>query len=801
MTEDDLMRGNGENSSKSDVMDKNLHQMFDVLRVRLETIKGAAATRMKLCEEDVNKHSDRTSDQAPKIIDEFDEVVPRSMRDVKMPTLTHKDNLISSDSHYIDPVHLVFSRHTKMATESAKKIEFALEESFGNYSGLKEMKNKKKAGQLQLEKSKKSEQLKHETSKINRQKIEKKLSQNMESFVTRSVMDPEMKFTVPTAAYSECEWPVTVKWSLRDPRSKIVENTEAEFDPDLLLRYAIERISLPSGRKLFSFLVRLPVIQRYFIALFWIIKVKFFDHDDDIETIEAYLMRMLSADYRVIIELLAARAHAEHEKDFVFKFLPYVLTNAVYYGLYYIFPGSRHIYTKALKKTIYMQIIQIMHGIQVCPIAVKVAWGKFFPEDLHEEDEDDNIGGGGGEMVPVTMAVKGSVKLKTGLMKLEVDSQDSESVNSSSINSDKKSPPRSSYSKLKFKSSSMSATNLTAIVKSSEELIRKASSKQFHQLSKPLPIGRVQGGFLSDMPPQFTSSTAANADDRPRSRMKSGVSRPGSRPDNSQGGVDLVWREPTPKSISFGFTSFSNDGYGSHAVTNPNSRGSNRPSSPNDIEDSTADDIRLQMTVEGLLEVPAIKQSVHLTHLKPPIARPGGAHEKRFVIRQNVHEGLDAHEQSPQMKLYLAETKANKPPTPHIQPLQRTIPISWCAAGGSDTHHKRVLSTELHNEISAKLRENEKLFQQYRIGYHSEKLKTIRDNAKALEKILSSGQTNISKLSLDIIRHQRAKSGATGKELLAPAEIPTSISDSSESQQQLFPYYSEEELNRILDEI
>jgi len=180
------------------------------------------------------------------------------------------------------------------------------------------------------------------------------------------------------------------------------------------------------------------------------------------------------------------------------------------------------------------------------------------------------------------------------------------------------------------------------------------------------------------------------------------------------------------------------------------------------------------------------------------------------------------------MKLYLAETKANKPPTPHIQPLQRTIPISWCAAGGSDTHHKRVLSTELHNEISAKLRENEKLFQQYRIGYHSEKLKTIRDNAKALEKvtafavlllsyyhhvehaaehalaaiqILSSGQTNISKLSLDIIRHQRAKSGATGKELLAPAEIPTSISDSSESQQQLFPYYSEEELNRILDEI
>lgn len=663
MTEDDLMRGNGENSSKSDVMDKNLHQMFDVLRVRLETIKGAAATRMKLCEEDVNKHSDRTSDQAPKIIDEFDEVIPRSMRDVKMSTLTHKDNLISSDSHYIDPVHLVFSRHTKMATESAKKIEFALEESFGN-SGLKEMKNKKKAAQLKHEKSKKSEQLKHETSKINRQKIEKKLSQNMESFVTRSVMDPEMKFTVPNTAYAECDWPVTVKWSPRDPRSKIVENTEAEFDPDLLLRYAIERISLPSGRKLFSYLVRLPVIQRYFIALFWIIKVKFFDHDDDIETIEAYLMRMLSADYRVIIELLAARAHAEHEKDFVFKFLPYVLTNGAYYGLYYIFPGSRHIYTKALKKTIYMQIIQIMHGIQICPIAVKVAWGKYFPEDLHEEDDDDNIGGGGGgEMVPVSMAVKGSVKLKAaGSMKMEVDSQDSGSVNSSSINTEKKSP----QNKQKFKSSTMSMThhNLTMTgqgghresVKGTgtEELIRKGvvSSKQFHQLSKPLPIGRVQGGFLSDMPPPFfsssSSSAAARMDDRPRSRTRSGISRSASRPDNSQGGLDPLWREPTPKSISFGgFTSFSNDGNASHhALIVPRSpSGWNRLSSPLDASINTnasqscadnnnsPEDLRLLMTVDGLLEVPAIKQSVHLTHLKPPIARPGGAHEKRFVRR------------------------------------------------------------------------------------------------------------------------------------------------------------------------
>lgn len=106
-TEEDLMRGSGEEgSSKNDVMDKNLHQMFDVLRLRLTTLHSAARMRLELCEQDVNKHSDKTSDQAPKILDEFDEVIPRSLRDIKMPTIAHKDNLISSDIYYIDPTHL-----------------------------------------------------------------------------------------------------------------------------------------------------------------------------------------------------------------------------------------------------------------------------------------------------------------------------------------------------------------------------------------------------------------------------------------------------------------------------------------------------------------------------------------------------------------------------------------------------------------------------------------------------------------------------------------------------------------------
>jgi len=337
LEEEDLMGGNGR-GSRSDVMDKNLLQMFDVLRHRLGTLKEAAITRAKLCEEDTNKNSDRMSEQAPKIIDEFDEVIPRSIRDIKMPTLSHKDNLVSSDTIYIDPYHLVFSK-TKVPTEAAKNLESMLEESFGNIN-MRETKNKNKKTANQTEKSKKSEQLKNEAKRINRMKFEKKLQQNMESFVTRSVMDNELRFEAPIMVDAEADWPVSVKWSAKDPRSRITENNEGEFSPDLLLRYSIERITLPSGKRLFSFLVRQPMIQRYFVSLFWLIKVKFFE-SDNVEDSECYLLRLLSIDYRRIVELLAARAHAEHEKDFAFKYLPFILTNGIYFGFYYVFPGMR----------------------------------------------------------------------------------------------------------------------------------------------------------------------------------------------------------------------------------------------------------------------------------------------------------------------------------------------------------------------------------------------------------------------------------------------------------------------------
>ena len=84
---------------------------------------------------------------------------------------------------------------------------------------------------------------------------------------------------------------------------------------------------------------------------------------------------------------------------------------------------------------------------------------------------------------------------------------------------------------------------------------------------------------------------------------------------------------------------------------------------------------------------------------------------------------MDAHAESPQMQLYLYDSAGAKPAVhSHIQAFHRTIPISWCASGGSDTHRKVTVATELQTEISSKLRRSEQDLAQSRTDYHKEKI-------------------------------------------------------------------------------
>ena len=181
------------------------------------------------------------------------------------------------------------------------------------------------------------------------------------------------------------------------------------MDPALLLRYAVERIHLPSGEIMFYWLGRQVRIQQYFVYLFWLVKVKFFERSTDCEN-ESYLLRELSVEHVHIMELLGSYGRGAHyEKDFAYQYLPYVLANAVYYGFYYLCPGSRNIYTRAFKKTVLLQVVKIMHGVQLCNATVKVLWSRLFPEDTVEvEDAAEEPC----EVIPVHVALNYEAKYR-----------------------------------------------------------------------------------------------------------------------------------------------------------------------------------------------------------------------------------------------------------------------------------------------------------------------------------------------------------------------------------------------------
>ena len=166
------------------------------------------------------------------------------------------------------------------------------------------------------------------------------------------------------------------------------------MDIELLLQYAVEKIALPSGERLFHLFFRNICAQQYFIYMFWLVKFKFFRKEVE-NDVQPYLVKKLGEQYIEILKYLSADFKRDLSKPFLFRYLPYVLGNAgsitrtlasltthtlhiawlialcdwvwanydcmsiVYYAFYYLCPGSRHLYSKGFRKTIVLQIVQV----------------------------------------------------------------------------------------------------------------------------------------------------------------------------------------------------------------------------------------------------------------------------------------------------------------------------------------------------------------------------------------------------------------------------------------------------------
>ena len=683
-------------TSQSDIKERNLSQMISVLHMRLANLEKNTSARFELVKEDVNTHSTKSSLQTRRTnedIEEFGLSLP------KTGNKNHKDNNLVShtDGVMLDPIHLVLK--TKQSTETAKRLEMNLDDAFGTANTRDFRGQKKKGGGSKITDTRKLEQEKFELKKQTRMRLEKELQTNMESFVTRSILDPELIFSctssnigqetrlelingIPTMvpmstqnsinssiklSMEELAWPITLKWPKKDPRSLIdpTVNADGEMDPLLLLRYSIERINIPAHEQMYRWLISQTAMHNYYVHLFWLIKVKFFQNETDPEN-EKYLMKEMSNYYAIIITLLAERTHAEHEKDHVYKYLPFLLCNAVYFGFHFLCPGSRHLYTKGFRKTILMQIVQMMNGLQLCPISVKVSWSKLFPDEAHEEEETED---GGGESIPVQIALTQSKALESSQ---RLENTLNAAQNSFAAGGNPSSAPGRSASNTRGGKLAGEDMNDTTIGKQNK------SRNSFNE-SHLSNIGQNNGKGVGHVP----SST-----DR---------------------------RNSADNSVLTPFDSKSFTG------------------------------------TTKIVEDPFVR-----TFLKAPLERPGRYFES---IRQNV-ETMNAANVSPLMQSLLGWDTASGE---RRQNLFRTVPISWCPAGGSDTHKRRTIPKELHDSISARASKIEKEFQQESIKGHKTRLAGSKLVDKKCHIMMSGGQARISQYALDLIKARRATEKGKGK--------------------------------------
>lgn len=779
---------------KSDVVERNLTQMIDVLHQRLNQLSEVVQQRNILCVEDGNGSSSLESrEHSVTIADEFDDINPRLLKDPRAHL--HKDSNLISDSKndgvFIDPLRLVLK--TKAMTDNAKKLENRLEESFGMVN-MREGKGKGKSKGAASSKTRKSEAKKFEQKKAKRTTIEKDLNTNMELFQTRGVMDiafqapfdiPVVNTTCmsPTAIVNnlhshavahastqhaqdnymhqnvshkethvrhsvlrpcsiEIDWPIPIKWPKNDPRHSRPENADGQFDPDLLLHYALERTQLPVYENTFRWLCTQPMVQECVVFLFWLCKVKFFQKDSR-PADEAFLVDGVAQQYVRIIELLAVKTNAEYEKDYVYTYLPYILSNTVSWAFHYLCPGSRHLYTKGFHKTILLQVIQIFHGIQLCPATVKANWMKLFPDD--QDNEAD------AETFPLLIAsTPNDSNPKTALQ----DTFDPSATAGTGIGFGD-----TAISKPGLMAGDMLIDGEGDLDSLSASRVNSSPNKSVHSMSSAV------SGRMSQSQSQSHLSQS-NLLKPPLSKSKSVAS-----------GVKLS--RLGNNALAGGFGGGSTIKLGNRFATTHGSEMLAQYSMMDSKDDNhlpPLGHLSLSQTVDPLCPTYLLTNNVpgkgvlDRTTLRQARTKPRNV---RTVQRQHA-EMMDAKSVSPVVQQFL------KAPAPingqSAQPVSRSVPISWAVGGGADTHRRVTIPRELHDELSAKIAasamQNKKLSRKS----HSDQMAIIKQNTKECEIVLSSGSTIISRFSLDLIKRQRnARSGSAGQNEAPPADLNEDI--------------------------
>jgi hypothetical protein len=130
--------------------------------------------------------------------------------------------------------------------------------------------------------------------------------------------------------------------------------------------------------------------------------------------------------------------------------------------------------------------------------------------------------------------------------------------------------------------------------------------------------------------------------------------------------------------------------------------------------------------------------------LKPPPSK------SKFIVPRQRRERSDVNDISPLMQQYLALPTASG--CKRAQTLARTVPVNWCMAGGSDTHRRRQIPKELHDELSGKSRSLQKDFRRVTNYSHHRRVADGRSLDRMCTTIIGAGNGAVGRYSQDLVR-------------------------------------------------
>ncbi|TMW57463.1 hypothetical protein Poli38472_003388 [Pythium oligandrum] len=148
-------------------------------------------------------------------------------------------------------------------------------------------------------------------------------------------------------------------------------------NPKLLLLHTFERMRVTQGKKNLKRFLLSDTSCALFEDVFWLVFCHFFQKRSDSQ--QHALVDTISTRY---VKMLAS---LRGSSDYLFRIFPYAIASGVCWGLHYLFPGSRHLYTAELKGEIFLFVCQLLLGLKLCPVSIQAARRQIFPEETLDD--------------------------------------------------------------------------------------------------------------------------------------------------------------------------------------------------------------------------------------------------------------------------------------------------------------------------------------------------------------------------------------------------------------------------------